>query len=112
MAEKKRNAITKDAFDMYKPFGTGRLKHQPSPHNAIGYCHYKLHKGYLSWKAVKSHDCLGKQCPYLEKYMDKPVWVQWRKAQARKKALKKKQKEAHYDRYRTERFAEHISDTL
>ena len=93
MAGKNRKARTKDTLDMYK-LGIGRLRNQPSSQNAVGYCHYKLHKGFLSWKAVKSHDCLGKQCPYLERYTDRPVWIQWRKAQARKKALKQKRKEA------------------
>ena len=95
MAGKKRKAITKDALDMYK-LGIGRLRNQPSRQNAVGYCHYKLHKGFLSWKAIKSHDCLGKQCPYLEKYLDRPVWIQWGRVQARKRALKQKRKEARY----------------
>lgn len=93
MAGKKRKAITKDAFGMYKQAGIGWLRGQPSPQDAVGYCHYNLHRGYLSWKAIKSHDCLGKQCPYLEKYLDRPVWVQRKKEQAKKKALKQMRKE-------------------
>lgn len=44
MAGKNRKARTKDTLDMYK-LGIGRLRNQPSPQNAIGYCHYKLHRG-------------------------------------------------------------------
>lgn len=53
-----------------------------------GYCHSKVHKGYLSVKMLKKHKCLQKQCPMLERYEDHSYWKQRAIIKARKKAKK------------------------
>ena len=65
---------------------------QPKADRAIAYCHSAQHQGYISEKILKAHGCLGKNCPYLEKYEDKPYWIE----RARKKAEKKARKEELY----------------
>lgn len=66
------------------------LTGQTKPDRAVGYCHYKLHQGYLSEKQLKNHGCLGKQCPHLQKYEQHQFWVR----RAEIKALKLARKEA------------------
>lgn len=61
------------------------LQGQPPEHKAIAYCHYSMHKGYLSERLLKLHGCLGKKCPYLEIYSEKQFW----KDRKRKKSDKK-----------------------
>ena len=61
------------------------MSNQPSKEHSVGYCHCKTHKGKISVKMLKKHQCLGKQCPFLQKYEDHPYWEQRR----RKKELKK-----------------------
>ena len=39
-----------------------------SPKNPPAFCHSSLHPGYVTVKEMKRHNCLGKQCPLLEKY--------------------------------------------
>lgn len=63
----------------------------------VGYCHCKLHKGYISRKLLKSHDCINKKCSCLEKFKEYPFWVEYEKnsemellARDRKKQLRKK----------------------
>ena len=36
-------------------------------HDIIGYCSNLTHKGYLTKKLMKEHDCLNKECKYLQK---------------------------------------------
>lgn len=62
----------------------------------IGFCHNKLHKGHLTQKLIKQHECLEKQCKYLEKYTDKPFWKHLEKKKLAKqnhKNYKKRKKE-------------------
>lgn len=40
----------------------------------IGYCHIRIHSGYLDTKLMKEHKCLEKQCPFLERNEDHPEW--------------------------------------
>ena len=35
--------------------------------NVIARCHLIAHRGYLSKRLVKSHDCIAKKCPFFEK---------------------------------------------
>ena len=63
---------------------------QPPKQKAIAYCHSGQHQGFMSEKMLKAHGCLGKQCPYLERYEDMPFW----KDKAKKKADKKARKDA------------------
>lgn len=36
-------------------------------HDVVGYCHFSGHQGYLLTKHLKEHECLQKECHYLEK---------------------------------------------
>ena len=58
----------------------------------IGFCHCRLHKGYLNASILKEHECLRKNCFYLEKYEDRPFWVQREKAKENKLKSKEKMK--------------------
>lgn len=55
---------------------------------AIGYCHLSKHKGFITKEALKAHDCLGKQCPFLQIYEDKPYWSNYFNNLKRKKVRK------------------------
>lgn len=58
----------------------------------IGFCHCRLHKGYLNASILKEHECLRKNCFYLEKYEDRPFWVQREKAKEKKLKSKEQMK--------------------
>ena len=49
-------------------------KGQPKRENSIGYCHYSQHLGYVNDNIIKKHQCLEKQCKYLERYEDNIYW--------------------------------------
>lgn len=66
------------------------LRDQPTKEKRAGYCHNKSHKGYLSVKMIKKHECLRKQCPFLEKYEDHEYWKQRERIKLKKKENKKK----------------------
>ena len=66
------------------------MVNQPNMKKAVGYCHSGQHQGFMSEKMIKSHKCLAKNCPYLEKYENAEFWI--RRAQI--KELKKLRKEA------------------
>lgn len=53
---------------------------------SIGYC--KRHGCYLTCNTLKRHECLRKQCHFLDKHEDNDYWRQ----RAEKKALKKANK--------------------
>ncbi len=42
----------------------------------IGYCHNFSHLGFVTARILKKHQCMQKGCPYLNRYMDKPYWVE------------------------------------
>ena len=82
-----RRALKKNAFGLYeKRFQI--MQGQPSKENAVAYCHNKSHKGLLTVKMMKNHECLRKQCPFLEKYEDRPYWEE-RILKKQKKKLQK-----------------------
>lgn len=54
----------------------------------IGYCHCALHRGALNKKLLDAHDCLGKNCSYLQKYADRPYWTEREERRAAKAASK------------------------
>ncbi len=64
------------------------LNGQTTPQRAVGFCHYRQHQGYLSVKQLKNHNCLGKQCPYLQKYEDNIFWIRRVEIKELKKAKK------------------------
>lgn len=61
---------------------------QTTKERAVGYCHNPNHRGYLSRKNLKNHECLKKQCKYLHKYEDHKFWIDREKKKADKKARK------------------------
>ena len=36
-------------------------------HDIVGYCHNPRHRGYLRSAQLREHDCLQKQCKFLER---------------------------------------------
>ena len=69
----------------------GFMKGQTKKNRAVGFCHSSKHRGFLSVKNMKRHDCIGKQCPMFEKYENAPYWQEKRRRKADKKATKEKQ---------------------
>lgn len=55
--------------------------------SACGVCHNKSHKGFLCAKAIREHECIGKNCPYFEK-LDHPYWIQSERKLLEEKAFK------------------------
>ena len=45
----------------------------------VGYCHHKIHKGYLNASIMNEHHCKEKHCPYFEKYEELPYWANKKK---------------------------------
>lgn len=41
----------------------------------VGFCHNPKHKGYLTVKTLKEHECLKKQCFYFQKFEERAYWV-------------------------------------
>ena len=54
----------------------------------VGFCCYRKHRGYLTLKIMKNHECLKKQCPCLKKCEDHPYWEQREKIKQLKKQKK------------------------
>ncbi len=55
--------------------------------SVVGYCHCSEHRGYITKKYLKTHDCVRKGCHYFEK-RDNPYWTnieQKKAAEQRKK---------------------------
>jgi hypothetical protein len=68
------------------------MKGQPCAKNTIAYCHNIRHLGALSKDMLKQHQCLQKNCKFLEKNEDHPYWNQryWHKVtKTREKKYKK-----------------------
>lgn len=55
----------------------------------IGYCHFPGHKGGITRKIIKEHECLKKNCTFLEKYNDNPYWAEIQTLQASKAKRKR-----------------------
>lgn len=63
----------------------------------VGCCHNIIHPGKMNKALLLQHDCLGKNCPFFQKYPESPYWADMeRKAKAREtqKEKKRKSKEA------------------
>ncbi len=52
------------------------MRNEPKTEKTVALCHYQKHYGYLSAKMMKQHNCLGKNCPYLEKMEEHTYWEQ------------------------------------
>lgn len=40
----------------------------------IGFCKSDVHKGYIAIEALCKHDCLEKECPFLHKFPEHPIY--------------------------------------
>ena len=55
-----------------------------------GYCHYRLHKGYLTVRMVRTHKCTVKNCRYFEKFNNHRYWIDKEEKKQMKKERKRK----------------------
>ena len=51
------------------------MKEKVADQNVIAFCHSLAHTGRLSEKLLKQHGCIGKNCPFLEKY-NHQYWIE------------------------------------
>ena len=58
----------------------------------IGYCHCMAHKGFLSKTLLHTHECIDKQCPFLERFEDYPFWHNYYKYEKKKQDTKNAKK--------------------
>ena len=76
----------KNSIKYKKNFRTdGWLRKASNKDNAIAFCHYYEHRGYLSESLLKQHCCIAKNCRYLQKYENKPYWIKKKLVNAIKK---------------------------
>lgn len=57
----------------------------------VGCCHNRIHPGKLTRKLMETHDCLGKECRFFEKYEDADYWREKNQKAAAKKKHRQKQ---------------------
>ncbi len=48
---------------------------QPDKKGTIAYCHNIKHRGALSKRMVKQHECIQKNCRFFEKNLENPYWA-------------------------------------
>jgi hypothetical protein len=72
---------------MKKTFIDGADRRSPP----IGYCHNRIHKGYLDIGLLKKHGCLRKQCTFLQRFESNPFWM--KREELRQKKREKKSRE-------------------
>ena len=60
--------------------------------NIIGWCRHTIHKGAVNKSILKKHDCLGKNCPYLERNDQSPFWANLEQQAAQKEKQKELKK--------------------
>ncbi|SFW22297.1 hypothetical protein [Ruminococcus flavefaciens] len=56
----------------------------------VGFCHFPGHKGGITRKILQEHDCLNKNCSFLEKYTDNQYWDELKRIQLKKSRRKNK----------------------
>lgn len=66
------------------------------PRKIVGCCHHRIHPGKMTKRLLKQHDCLGKQCKYLERYNTSTYWTELDKKRNKRKSnrLEKQQQRA------------------
>ncbi len=64
----------------------------------VGWCHHKMHPGAVNKSILEAHNCIGKNCPYLERNCQSSFWpnyeanqkeIEERKEKLRKERLQK-----------------------
>lgn len=71
--------------------------------NVMGYCHFFKHRGYITRSILKNHECVKKQCSFLQKNTSNPYWTAVERIQAaekRKKETAKRLKREEEERQR------------
>lgn len=63
-----------------------------SDENRVGYCWSEIHRGYLTQKLLKEHQCIEKECKHFQKFEDAPYWKNKEKAKENKKREKENKK--------------------
>ena len=64
------------------------MRGQPPKENAVAFCHNKSHRGLLSKKMMKKHECLKKQCPYLSRLDTEYATRYWKERENRRNKRK------------------------
>ena len=67
------------------------MRHQPSG-TPVGWCNHNAHRGKLSLRQMRNHNCRGKNCPFFKKNEEHPHWQQKAKAKESKKQAKREEK--------------------
>lgn len=76
--------------------------------NVVGCCHYHLHPGKLTKRLLLEHDCVGKQCGFLEKYDDAAYWTGLRNKQTGKEKARKRHRSVKEQKANTENRMKNI----
>lgn len=77
----------------------------------VGWCHNHLHKGAVNRSLLEEHDCLGKQCPFLEKNRESPFWEAMEAERLAKEARKAKLREKKAKKALEEEDLRSLADT-
>ena len=91
-SEKRPDLPIKNKLGLYVAPHNNNMGKQPNSPRTVGYCHNQKHHGALSVKMIKQHQCLGKQCPYLEKIENHPYWKNRAEIKEKKKEAEKAKK--------------------
>ena len=71
--------------------------------HVLGWCHHELHPGAISKAIMDDHDCLGKNCPFLERNCQSPFWSAYEAQQESKEKRKEKLREQKLKKAQEER---------
>lgn len=64
----------------------------------IGYCWSEIHRGYLTVRLMKEHQCCERNCRHFQKYEDAQYWKQKEKRKSEKKKAKEIEKQNERDK--------------
>ena len=90
MPKRRKDPYSIPRITIRKPGEFSHFVGQPNPKNSVGVCTHNKHRGYLSVKAMKEHQCLGKRCPYFKKNEEHPYWIQHERMKQIRKARRQK----------------------
>ena len=60
-------------IDRFKDTGWKLINGSVTRSEPVGYCRCNAHKGWMTLKLVNSHECLKKNCPFLDKLARVPL---------------------------------------
>ena len=58
----------------------------------VGICHNLIHKGYVTVTLLNKHECIEKECPFLERFENYPFWIRYTAREKQKANIKKAKK--------------------